>query len=169
MMYLFDANTLIRSARDDFPMDREPAFWEWLDQLFQRDEMKIPECICEELLRYDDKLSAWVGEKRDLLQRLDAPAFAYWTRVLEAYRNPTAKDLERIQNDSLLVAHALSLNGDGTVVTYEKYKDSPVSGNIGIPTVCQRLRIPCMTLPRFLWERLQNTVQSYPGRLELPS
>lgn len=152
MIYLVDANTMIRSARDDFPMDRDQDFWEWLNQLFQSGNMKIPECICKEVLGKGDALSTWVSERLNMLRLPDKSAMTYWTSVLRAYGNPNQKDLEKIQNDSMLVAHALSKNGHGTVVTYEKYKDSPVSGNIKIPTVCERLHIPCITLPRFLWQ-----------------
>lgn len=154
MTFLFDADTLIRSARQDLTFAQFSNFWNWLEQLAHKRIVQIPECICNELLRSEDPLSSWIRAKKPCLQRSDTLALEHWKTVIAAYGTISESDLERIQNDSMLIAHALSLQGNGVVVSYENHKNATAIKNMKIPTICGKLRVPCIQLPSFLWQML---------------
>ena len=42
MLYLLDANVLIDSNRDYYPIERVPEFWEWLAHVGKQGFVKIP-------------------------------------------------------------------------------------------------------------------------------
>jgi len=62
MMYLLDANVLIRADADFYPLDRIPQFWEWLIKRGDSGEMKIPLEIHAEIAVGAGHLSRWVRE-----------------------------------------------------------------------------------------------------------
>jgi len=62
MMYLLDANVLIRADADFYPLDQIPQFWEWLIKRGDSGEVKIPLEIHAEIAVGAGHLSRWVRE-----------------------------------------------------------------------------------------------------------
>ena len=48
-MYLLDANVLIRADADFYPLERIPQFWEWLIEMGNSDQVKLPLEIYQEI------------------------------------------------------------------------------------------------------------------------
>ena len=48
MLYLIDANVLIRAHEDYYALDRVPQFWEWLEQQALADRIKRLCCKSDE-------------------------------------------------------------------------------------------------------------------------
>ncbi|MET1027883.1 MAG: DUF4411 family protein, partial [Dongiaceae bacterium] len=42
MLYILDANVLIRAHEDYYPIDRVPQFWEWVMQISSAGRIKMP-------------------------------------------------------------------------------------------------------------------------------
>jgi hypothetical protein len=42
VLYLLDANVMIRAHEDYYPIDRIPRFWAWLMSLGENDTIKVP-------------------------------------------------------------------------------------------------------------------------------
>jgi hypothetical protein len=73
------------------------------------------------------------------------------SRVGEGYGMPFAEEeLETLKADPFLIAHAIAARG--TVVTNERPNNATILRNKQIPTVCEALGVPCLTLPAFMWE-----------------
>ena len=67
MLYLLDANVLITANNDYYPLGRVPEFWEWLVECGNRQQVKIPVEMYEEIVKGDDNLTRWLKGNRDAL------------------------------------------------------------------------------------------------------
>jgi len=151
MKYIFDANVLIRSSRIDFEKDKDELndFLNWIFSLIKSGVIMIPERVYDEILDGDDLLAEWCKKDVKKYKTDDSVAAPCLPKVLEAYEAEDAKTIEKIQNDAFIIAHALACGG--TVVTYEKESKATSAINKKIPNICEKLGIPCITLPTFIW------------------
>ena len=151
MKYIFDANILIRSSRIDFEKDKDEFndFMHWLISLIKSGVIIIPESVCAEILGGDDLLAEWCKNHVKKHKIDDSVAAPFLQRALEAYGAEDTKTIEKIQSDAFVIAHAMA--HDGTVVTYEKESQATSAKNKKIPSICEKLGIPCITLPVFIW------------------
>ena len=159
MLYLIDANVLIRAQEDYYPLDRVPQFWTWLERESLAGRIKMPLEIHNEIAISRGPLRDWICE-RHIRQALvlDEEADAELVdRVLaEGYgENLTDSDLEKIGEDTFLIAYALAAE-DRVVVTKETPRPSKQGANRKIPDVCDALNVEC--IPDFdLYRRLAFT------------
>ena len=147
MLYLVDANVLIRAHEDYYPLDRVPQFWQWLEQEAAGGRIKMPFEIHNEIAVSTGALSSWIclpqiKETLILDEEVDSDSL---DRVLtEGYgRDLTDSDLEKIGNDAFLIAYALGAS-DRVVVTKETPRPRAVRANRKIPDVCDTLRVRWM-------------------------
>lgn len=152
MTYLLDTNTLIQSKDIDFPFDQYPHFWDWLLDMGTKGIITLPQNIFDELLAGQDNLSDWIVSHKDDITIQDSHgAYQELQCVLDKYGpDIQERDIEKIENDALLIAHARYCCG--TVVTYEKPKNTNVPRNKKIPNICDSLGIECITFPNFIWK-----------------
>lgn len=151
MTYLLDANTLIRSANHDFPMDQNPSFWEWVLEMGRQKTIAMPTNIYDEVRNGSDKLSEWVKTYKDSLNILySEEALNELPFVLSAY-GPSIqdKDLEKIESDAILISYARHYKS--IIVTYETRNNATTPSNKKIPSICHDLNVNCISLPNFLW------------------
>ena len=153
-MYLFDADSLILANRHDFPIDNNPGtFWEFLEDMGNQGQIRIPETVFDEIVRRDDALSRWLSSRRIIFLIPTIDALPHLRYVLNAYGPVTDIDLEELNEkaDPYLVAHALA--SGATVVTNEASHPNTTSPrNKHIPDICTSLGVTCIRYPRFLWE-----------------
>jgi hypothetical protein len=145
-----DSNFLIDAKNLHFPLDRKPEFWNWLLLLGKNGVLKIPEAVHQEMARGNDELASWVDTHQNIFHCRTEECIFFLPQALAGYGDPTEADLEFLKADPYVVAHAMAVGG--SVVTGEKPKDTAVIKNKKIPTVCEGLRVPCLTLPVFMWE-----------------
>lgn len=157
MTYFLDSNFLIDAKNLHFPINRNPDFWCWLVQLGQSGLLRIPEAVHDEVNRGNDDLVEWVNIHQEIFFCKTAECVFTLPQALSGYGEPTDTDLEFLKADPYVIAHALAMRG--TVVTGEKPKDTVVIKNKKIPTICEGLHVPCLTLPSFMWE-LRSTMPS---------
>ncbi|MDP2918899.1 MAG: DUF4411 family protein [Dehalococcoidia bacterium] len=153
-MYLFDADSLILANRHDFPLDTDPGtFWQFLEEMGNRGEIRIPEAVFGEIERKDDRLKEWLTVRRNVFLIPNNDAHPFLTRVLVTYGFRTDLELEQFAGsaDPYIIAHALCI--EATVVTNEMRQPGITNpAKKKIPDICDSLRIPSIHYPRFLWE-----------------
>jgi len=147
LLYLLDANVLIRAHEDYYPIDRVPQFWNWLLVVADAGQVKMPFEIHNEIAISKGLLRDWICEtdtKRKLiLDEEVSPSLL--NRVLSVGYAPDLNDseLEMIGQDPFLVSYALA-DSERVVVTKEVSKPSKCRANRKVPDVCNSVNVPWM-------------------------
>ena len=148
MLYLIDANVLIRAHEDYYPLDRVPQFWTWLEEEALAGRIKMPLEIHNEIAISRGPLRDWVSErhiKQALILDEEADAELVNRVLADGYgENLTDSDLEKIGEDAFLIAYALA-SENRVVVTKETPKPSRQRANRKVPDVCNSLHVKWMT------------------------
>ena len=144
LLYLLDADTLIRADREAYPLGRFPVLWNWL--LYQGDvgSVKITFEQYEEITAGYGELADWLNDE-DHRQSLLLPDEVELTTVQQVLSGGYAPDLnedevEKIGRDPFLVAHAMAAIGERTVVTFEVSASSKKRAKRKLPDVVRRIR-----------------------------
>ena len=148
MTYVLDTNFFIDANRLHLPIEQHPAFWNWLVKLADGGNIAIPQKVYDELMT-GDELEKWtIAHKEKLVNR--NIAYTQIRRVMkDGYGSIDEVTIEKLGADPFVIAHALAVNG--TVVTGEKFGKHTAPHNKKIPSVCQVLRVPYMTITAFMW------------------
>lgn len=148
MLYLLDANVLIRAHEDYYGIDQVPQFWDWLIDRAAAGVVKMPFEIHNEIAVSNGPLKDWITQEdvEDVLvldEEVDRAVFNY---VLATGYAPDLNDseLEKIGQDPFLAAYAKMAPGR-MVVTKEVSKPSKVRGNRKVPDVCTSVGVPWTT------------------------
>ncbi|NBC32914.1 MAG: DUF4411 family protein [Alphaproteobacteria bacterium] len=152
MLYLLDANTLIRANADYYGLNQVPPFWSWLVAEAAAGHVKMPFEIHAEIAAGNDDLADWITRRTvvDALvldEEVDSGLFNY---VLATAYGPNLTDteLEEAGADPFLVTYALM--GDArTVVTKEISRPSKTRGRRKLPDACDDVNVPWMNDFRF--------------------
>ena len=149
MLYLLDANVLIRAHHDYYPLDRLPGFWEWVRDQAEAGAIKMPLEIHQEIAIGNDALANWIKQPRigkalGLDEEVDQGTLQ---RVLDTGYglDLTEDEIEGAGGDPFLVAYALMGDSQRTVITKEASKPSRWRGNTKLPDACDRLGVPWIT------------------------
>ena len=147
MLYLIDANVLIRAHEDYYPLDRVPQFWAWLEREAAAGRIKMPLEIHNEIAFSRGPLRDWICEphiKQALILDEEADKDLVNRVLAKGYgENLTDSDLEKIGEDAFLIAYALAAE-DRVVVTKETPKPSKQRANRKVPDVCDTLHVKWM-------------------------
>ncbi|MFN3273057.1 MAG: DUF4411 family protein [Paracoccus sp. (in: a-proteobacteria)] len=139
MLYLLDANTLIRANADYYPIERIPQFWEWLIECGQAGRVKIPNEIADEVTAGRDEVADWLKSEDAknalrLRERVDVASLRHV--VANGYApDLDAIEMQKVGKDPFLVAYALGKT-DRRVVTKENSKPTAQRANRKVPNVC---------------------------------
>jgi hypothetical protein len=147
LLYLLDANVLIRAHEDYYGIDRVPQFWEWLLAHANAGQVKMPFEIYQEIAIYEGPLSTWitVAATKDALVLDEEVNQDLVEKVLNDGYAPDLNDseIEEVGQDPFLVAYALAA-ADRIVVTKEVSKPSKLRAKRKIPDVCNSLGVKWM-------------------------
>jgi hypothetical protein len=148
VLYLLDANVMIRAHEDYYPIDRIPQFWMWLASLGDSGIVKVPYEIYSEIAVSIGPLHDWLTDstvsKRMLLdQKIDS---ANLNTVLTQGYAPDLDDseIEEIGQDPFLIGYALTDVTGITVVTKEVSAPSKQRANRRVPDVCNTFGVRCV-------------------------
>ena len=150
MIYLLDADTLIRADNTYYPLKRFPVFWTWLSFSGAAGQVKIPLEQYEEVvvgtgdlvdwLKLEDtKYALLLGEEADPILVAEVTAMGYAPDLDES-------EQATVGRDPFLISYAYTDIGDRTVVTFEVSAPKKQRANRKIPDVCAILGIRCETI-----------------------
>ena len=150
MIYLFDADTLIRADNTYYPLNRFPVFWEWLQFSGEAGFIKIPLEQYEEIIAGNGRLVDWL-KTEDVKAALLFDEEAEPAHVTEVTERGYAHDLdeaeqEAVGKDPFLISYGFADMGDRCIVTFEVSAPSKQRKNRKIPDVCKDLGIICGTI-----------------------
>ncbi len=60
VLYLLDADVLIRADRYYYPLDRFPVFWSWLEHVGAEGHVKVPQEQFDEIANGRGELVDWL-------------------------------------------------------------------------------------------------------------
>jgi hypothetical protein len=147
MLYLLDANVLIDAARDYYPLDMVPEFWDWLRYQGELGFVKVPVETYEEVCEGRGTLPEWLDAedvRGDLL--LDkASDQDLVSRAVEQGYAPDLTDDEilTLGRDPFLVSYCLGDPASHTIVTTEVSKPGRRRANRHLPDVCATFGVAC--------------------------
>jgi hypothetical protein len=148
VLYLLDANVVIRAHEDYYPINRIPQFWVWLANLGSNGNVKVPYEIYGEIAVSTGPLHDWLTDseisKVMLLDQRTDPK--HLNQVLAGGYAPDLNDseIEEIGQDPFLIAYALAGVADTTIVTKEVSAPSKQRANRRVPDVCKTFGIRCI-------------------------
>ncbi len=146
MLYLLDADSLIRAKRAHYGFDFCPAWWDWLVSAHAAGKAGSVERVKDELLDGNDELRDWARERRGGFFRPVGEETIVALRRVAAWiaeQEYTAQAVHAFTQvaDYFLVGEALA--GKHLVVTHEVRSTS--TRKIKIPDVCEGLGIDWLT------------------------
>jgi hypothetical protein len=148
LLYLLDANVMIRAHEDYYPIDRIPQFWTWLAGLGINGTVKVPYEIYREIAVSTGPLHDWLTDAAIsgamLLDMTTDPN--HLNQVLTGGYAPDLNDseIEEIGQDPFLIAYALVKPAETTIVTKEVSAPSKQRANRRVPDVCRTFSIRCI-------------------------
>lgn len=144
MMYLLDANVLIRAHEDYYPIDRVPQYWDWVIKMAEKGVIKMPFEIHDEIAISIGPLKNWICDKavKEALILDEAADLALVQEVTDiGYgKNLTDSDLLKVGRDPILISYAYK-NPKRIVVTKEVSRPGKQGANRKIPDVCKDLAV----------------------------
>ncbi|HEX8124680.1 MAG TPA: DUF4411 family protein [Allosphingosinicella sp.] len=149
MLYLLDADTLIRGDRDFYPLRRFPVFWRWLAHQAASGRVKIPLEQYEEIIVGRGELVEWLcGEevKEALVLREEADPALVARVTLQGYGDLNEDEIEIVGRDPFLISYAVTSPDDRMVVTFEVSAPNQRRGKRKIPDVCSMFGVQCCNL-----------------------
>jgi hypothetical protein len=90
MLYLLDADTLIRADRTYYPLKRFPVFWDWLLHHSGAGNIKVPQEQFDEVVVGRGELVDWLSDKarKDSMLLPGAVDPGLVTQVIEQVMHP---------------------------------------------------------------------------------
>ena len=156
MLYLFDANVLIRAHEDYYPLDRIPQFWEWLFAEAAEGNVKMPLEIYKEITISGGPLTDWISraDVKSVLVLDEEVDPQILRRVFDEAYAPdlTEYEMDEAGRDPLLIAYGL-MGSNRVIVTKEISKPSKIRGRRKVPDACYIMKIHWMTDFQFFRER----------------
>jgi hypothetical protein len=149
MKYCIDTSFLLDAWRRKYPPDHFPPFWQYIDSIVSRGEMKSPEEVLEDLKKKDDDVYRWAKDREELLfVPIDNNSQQEVRSILERFENLIKQRTGRSSSDPWVIALA-KLNA-ATVITTEGASTSPNPLKPKIPDVCTALGIKYIDTLQFI-------------------
>lgn len=156
MLYLLDADTLIKADNTYYPLARFPIFWDWLRHNGDGGNIKIPSEQFDEVIVGNGDLVDWLKEQesKNALLLDEQVNSALVARVLSNGYAPDLDDAEllTVGQDPFLIAYGFAAAADRCVVSFETSAPSKQRANRKVPDVCQTMGVRCVTLFKLIEE-----------------
>jgi hypothetical protein len=147
LLYLLDANVLIRADEDYYGFDQVPQFWDWLFEQCQAGTVKMPLEIWQEVAGSRTKLGEWINDvavKEVLILDEEADQGVLNDVLITGYgADLSDAELEKIGMDPFLVAYART-SAERVVVTKEVTAPARLRANRKVVDVCDAFNVKWM-------------------------
>ena len=149
MQYLLDANIFIQAQNQHYSMDFCPAFWDFLKLEAESKTLFSTDMVYDELKLYNDEVSIWVVEHRDLLFTLSSQDEEIQEKFKEiadfVVAHPLYKDSEKNRflsgADPWLIATA---NVMGFILVTHEQPANANSTKVKIPNIAREFNVTCI-------------------------
>ena len=144
MLYLLDADVLIRADRVYYPPNRFPIFWSWLVHMGTIGTVKVPREQYDEITNGRGQLVDWLKTedvKEPLLLKEEADPVFVAEVTLKGYGQLDEVGLEKVGRDPFLISYGYADKAGRTIVTLEVSAPRRQGANRKIPDVCADLGI----------------------------
>ena len=143
MLYLLDANVPIDANRDNYPVDTSPDFWDWLLNLGEMGQVKIPQENHDEITAGNDAAADWLKNNAATMLLAEAVSQSLLMQVIDRGYAPdlTDDEMEKVGKDPFLIAYALADPANRIVVSNEVSSPGKTRANRKIPDVCRDFNI----------------------------
>ncbi|MCZ6772515.1 MAG: DUF4411 family protein [Proteobacteria bacterium] len=163
MLYLLDADVLIRADRFYYPLNRFPIFWSWLAHVGAEGSAKVPLEQYEEIASGRGELVDWLKDAKEaLLFDEEADPTLVGEVTLYGYGELDENGLEKVGRDPFLISYGYADKTGRTIVTLEVSAPNKQGANRKIPDVCADLGVVCRDLFEFI-KALDFTTNWKPG------
>ncbi len=145
--YILDTNVFTQSSRLYYRPEVHNGFWKWIEREVESGDFRSIDRVRREIKEGDDWLVGWVDTVADLfLPDDDEDTQAAYVEVVNHVngldKKRVAKDAFLSKADPWLIAKALTLDGEVSVVTYEVI--NPGRRKVPIPEVCNHFDLRCI-------------------------
>jgi hypothetical protein len=165
MIYLLDADTLIKADKLYYPLERFPIFWDWLRYQGSIGNIKIPIEQYEEIIAGNGSLVDWLRDeetKAALVLDEEADRQIVSRVILQGYAaDLDDAELVTVGRDPFLISYAVQR--DRCVVSFETSAPAKVRANRKVPDVCDQFGVRCVTLFALIQELDFTTGWQQPG------
>ncbi len=150
MLYLLDADTVIRADSTFYPLRRFAIFWQWLCHNGSAGILKIPMEQFEEIVAGTGELVDWLNEQENkkalLFHEESDPGLVAAVTARGYAADLNESELATVGRDPFLIAHAFAASSERCVVSFETSAPSKLRANRKVPDVCVTLGVRCVTL-----------------------
>ena len=147
MLYLLDANVLIRANADYYPLARLQPFWDWLIEIGISGAAKMPFEIYYEISSANGPLPDWINSqcvRKAILLKEKVNRKQFNLVINKGYApDLTDAEFEEAGRDPFLITYA-KMGTDRVVVTKEVSKKTKVRGRRKVPDACDIMGVPWM-------------------------
>jgi Domain of unknown function (DUF4411) len=150
VLYLLDADTLIKADRIYYPLQRFLVFWEWLLHHSGIGNIKVPQEQFDEVAAGKGELVDWLSDKTTK-EALLLPGLVDQSLLSQVIEQGYAPDLDETElitvgKDPFLIAYGLVSVADRTIVSFEVSAPAKKRANRKIPDVCSGFGLKCITM-----------------------
>lgn len=131
--YSLDTSALIQAWNQLYPIDINPAFWDWLSEQLNQGRVIAHVEVLREIERNDDELYAWVKKHKQSFVELEQPAYEVLRDILARFGTLMNLRTNRSGADPFVIALALST--ETKLITEETASNSSKAPRI--PDVCK--------------------------------
>jgi hypothetical protein len=150
VLYLLDADTVIRADSTYYPLKRFPVFWQWLRHNGSAGIVKIPIEQFEEIVVGAGELVDWLNEQENseaLLFGEEADPELVAAVTADGYAaDLNEAELVTVGRDPFLIAYGFAAADERCVVSFEMSAPSKIRAHRKVPDVCASLGVKCVTL-----------------------
>lgn len=151
VLYLLDADVLIRANGIYYRPNRFPTFWSWLAHVGAEGGVKVPREQYEEITIGSGELVDWLKDAKEaLLFDEEADPTLVGEVTLNGYGELDENGLEKVGRDPFLISYGYADKTGRTIVTLEVSAPSKQGANRKIPDVCTDLGVDCCDLFEFI-------------------
>lgn len=150
MLYLLDADVLIKADNTYYPRKRFPIFWDWLLHNGAANNIKIPAEQYDEIIAGTGELVDWLHAKeiKDALLLNEEANPDLVSQVTSEGYAPDLDETEvlKVGSDPFLISYGFTDTKNRNVVTFEVSAPSKIRANRKVPDVCAQFGVGCGNL-----------------------
>lgn len=142
-LYCIDTSALIAGHKELYPATNFPNLWRRIEEVISDGRLIAPDEVFHELEKRDDEVTEWARGQSALFHPIDAEVQHALTRRVSVEFNAWI-DPNKLPPwaDPLVVAVALCKGA--TVITEEKWSNSPQMIKWKIPNICKPYGVRCL-------------------------